>query len=65
MNIYYGESPEETRDTAHAETTDFLQINQTQQHDSVMELTKAFRYVNVQFDGNVSRNGVSMLYEQT
>ena len=63
VNIYYGESPEEARDTAHAETTDFLQINQTQKRDSTMELTKAFRYVNVQYEGSVSIDSVSMLYE--
>lgn len=63
VNIYYGESPEEARDTAHTETTDFLQINQVQKRDSVMELTKAFRYVNVQYDGSVSMDSVSMLYE--
>ncbi|GAB3947144.1 alpha-L-rhamnosidase C-terminal domain-containing protein [Spirosoma harenae] len=63
VSIYYGESPEEARDTAHTETTDFLQIAQTQKRDSVMELTKAFRYVNVQIDGSVSIDSVSMLYE--
>ncbi|WP_420148517.1 alpha-rhamnosidase [Spirosoma sp.] len=63
VNIYYGESPEEARDTAHTETTDFLQLAQTQKRDSTMELTKAFRYVNVLFDGNVAMDSVSMLYE--
>ncbi|GAB3988305.1 alpha-L-rhamnosidase C-terminal domain-containing protein [Spirosoma daeguense] len=63
VDIYYGESPEEARDTAYTETTDFLQIAQTQKRDSIMELTKAFRYVNVLFDGNVSVDSVSMLYE--
>ncbi|UFH52719.1 alpha-rhamnosidase [Spirosoma sp. KNUC1025] len=63
VNIYYGESPEEARDTAHAETTDFLQIDQVPKRDSTMQLTKAFRYVNVQFEGSVAMDSVSMLYE--
>ncbi|WP_332368104.1 alpha-rhamnosidase [Spirosoma telluris] len=61
--IYYGESQEEALATATCETTDNLQINQAQKRDSTMELTKAFRYVNIQFDGSVSMDGVSMLYE--
>ncbi|GAB4021577.1 alpha-L-rhamnosidase C-terminal domain-containing protein [Spirosoma migulaei] len=61
--IYYGESQEEALATATCETTDNLQIDQTQKRDSTMELTKAFRYVNIQFDGSVSMDGVSMLYE--
>ncbi|CAN5236374.1 alpha-L-rhamnosidase C-terminal domain-containing protein [soil metagenome] len=63
VNIYYGESREEALATATCETTDFLQIDQTQKRDSTMELTKAFRYVNVQYDGSVSMDSVSMLYE--
>jgi alpha-L-rhamnosidase len=63
VTIYYGESREEALATATCETTDHLEIDLTQKRDSVMELTKAFRYVNVQFDGSVSIDSVSMLYE--
>ncbi|GAB4018588.1 alpha-L-rhamnosidase-related protein [Spirosoma koreense] len=63
VNIYYGESREEALATDTGETTDFLQIDQRQKRDSTMELTKAFRYVNVQFDGSVAIDSVSMLYE--
>lgn len=63
VRIYYGESKEEALATETCETTDFLEINQSVQRDSVMELTKAFRYVNVQWDGSVAIDGVSMLYE--
>lgn len=63
VDIYYGESAEEARTTATCETLDHLEISQSAKQDSVMELTKAFRYVNVQVDGSVSIDSVSMLYE--
>nr|WP_242691728.1 alpha-L-rhamnosidase C-terminal domain-containing protein [Pedobacter sp. SYSU D00823] len=62
-NIYYGESKEEALATETCETLDHLELNQGAKKDSVMELTKAFRYVNVQYDGSVSLDSVSMLYE--
>jgi hypothetical protein len=63
LNIYYGESKEEALSSEHCETLDKLQINESQQKDSVMELSKAFRYVNVQFDNTLKLDSVSMLYE--
>nr|WP_242695901.1 alpha-L-rhamnosidase C-terminal domain-containing protein [Pedobacter sp. SYSU D00873] len=62
-NIYYGESKEEALATETCETLDHLELNQGAKKDSVMDLTKAFRYVNVQYDGTVSLDSVSMLYE--
>lgn len=63
LTIYYGESKEEALSSEHCETLDNLEINLTQKKDSTMELTKAFRYVNVTFDGTISLDSVSMLYE--
>ena len=63
LHIYYGESKEEAQSTDHCETLDELHINEPKKKDSVMELSKALRYVNVQFDGNITVDSVSMLYE--
>jgi len=63
LHIYYGESKEEALSPEHCETLDNLQLNESQKKDSVMELSKAFRYVNVQFDNTVKLDSVSMLYE--
>jgi hypothetical protein len=61
--LYYGESPEEARDTAHCETLDHLAINNTSATDAVMPESRAFRYVHIQYDANISIDSVSMLYE--
>ena len=64
ISIYYGESKEEALDAAEAMTLDRLTINQSAGKDSVMVLSKAFRYVNIVKDnGDVSFDDVSMLYE--
>lgn len=63
VGIYYGESEEEARSTDSCETLDHLLVNVPEKRDSIMELTKAFRYVNVQYDAGVSIDSVSMLYE--
>ncbi len=63
VGIYYGESPEEAQSIDSCETLDQLQVAQAQKKDSVMELSKAFRYVNIQMEPGVSMDSVSMLYE--
>jgi len=63
VSIYYGESKEEALSIDSCETLDHLEINQPQKKDSVMNLTKAFRYVNIQFDPSISIDNVSMLVE--
>jgi len=63
LHIYYGESREEAMSPEHCETLDELNVDESHKIDSVMELSKAFRYVNVQFDSGVSLDDVSMLYE--
>ena len=75
MHIYYGESPEEALDTEHCETLDKLKFAAEHVTDLALgELTrrgpvytlegsKAFRYVFVTTDGNLTYDSVSMLYE--
>lgn len=63
LTIYYGESKEEALSAEGAVTFDQLNIDNTTAKDSVMILSKAFRYVNIVSTGNVEFNNVSMLYE--
>lgn len=64
ISIYYGESKEEALSETDAMTLDRLTINLTTGKDSVMPLSKAFRYINiVKESGNISFDNVSMLYE--
>lgn len=62
-NLYYGESREEALATETCETMDNLEINQTVARDSVINLSKAFRFVNIQLDAGVNIDSASMLYE--
>ncbi len=63
LTLYYGESKEEALSLDKGETVDFLTIDLTGRKDSVMALSKAFRYVNCQFDSSVAIDSISMLYE--
>lgn len=63
VSLYYGESKEEALATTTCETLDRVELNQSQKKDSVMVLSKAFRYVNVQYEGGASLDSISMLYE--
>ncbi|QPH40220.1 alpha-L-rhamnosidase-related protein [Pedobacter endophyticus] len=63
FSIYYGESKEEALSTDKCETLDYLDINLPVKKDSIMPLSKAFRYVNFQPENGVSADSVSMLYE--
>lgn len=63
VQIYYGESKEEALGTKTCETFDIFDINNASAKDSVLELSKAFRYVNIVTDPEVSIAKVSMLYE--
>lgn len=63
VSIYYGESPEEARDTAACEMLDRLAINNLPATDSVLPQSRAFRYVHIQYDAGVSIDSVSMQYE--
>jgi alpha-L-rhamnosidase len=63
LSIYYGESKEEALSIDKGETLDHLEINLSNRKDSVLALSKAFRYANVQYDSSVALDSVSMLYE--
>lgn len=63
LALYYGESREEALATETCETLDRLELNLPQAKDSVLPLTKAFRFVQVQPAAGVSYDSVSMLYE--
>ena len=63
VNIYYGESKEEAMDATHTETFDKLKIDLALAKDSVLPLSKAFRYVNIVTEGSAKYEEVSMLYE--
>ncbi len=63
LSVYYGESKEEALSTEHCETLDRVEVNSTEKKDQTMELSKAYRFVNVQYDDGVTLDSVSMLYE--
>ena len=62
VSLYFGESPEEAMDTARCELADKIDIDQNV-GDFTFSGSRAFRYVTVYYDDNVSINDVSMLYE--
>ncbi|RZK40411.1 MAG: alpha-rhamnosidase [Pedobacter sp.] len=63
MNVYYGESKEEALSVDKCETLDILEVDMSTKRDSVIGLSKAFRYVNYQGEGSVTADSISMLYE--
>ena len=63
ISLYYGESREEALSKEGAVTVDWLQWKQGGKKDSIMPLSKAFRFVHVVYDGSVQLDHVSMLYE--
>lgn len=63
LSVYYGESEEEALSTEHCETLDRVDVNNTEKKDEIMKLSKAFRFVNVQYDEGMTLDSVSMLYE--
>jgi hypothetical protein len=60
--FYFGESREEATDTGHCELADKVNIDQNG-GDYTFKGSRAFRYVNIYYDDNISINNVSMLYE--
>lgn len=63
LSIYYGESKEEALSTDFCEALDRVNVNSPGKKLEVLPLSKAFRYVNIQYDNTVSLDSVSMLYE--
>ncbi len=63
LSVYYGESKEEALSTEDCETLDRMEVNNPVVKDEILQLSKAFRFVNVQYDAGVTLDAVSMLYE--
>ncbi len=63
LSIYYGESKEEALSTDFCEALDRVPVNSTSKKLEILPLSKAFRYVNIIYDGTVTLDSVSMLYE--
>ena len=63
INIIYGESREEANSDSEAITLDRLQFDKAVNQDSVMPLSKAFRYVKLETSPAITVDSVSMLYE--
>jgi hypothetical protein len=63
LTLYYGESREEALSAKEAITLDRVTLQQDTKIDSTMPLSKAFRYVQLVTDANLSVDSVSMLYE--
>ncbi len=63
ISLYYGESKEEALSVDEAMTLDRLSFTKPVRVDSVMVLSKAFRYVNIICDSGIRIDSASMLYE--
>lgn len=63
LTLYYGESREEALNTDECETLDHLSFDGNQPESYTLEGSKAFRYVQVQKDGSIQYDDISMLYE--
>ncbi len=63
ISLYYGESKEEALSVDEAMTLDRLSFDKPVNTDSIMVLSKAFRYVNIVCDNGISIDSASMLYE--
>ncbi|SHE74434.1 alpha-L-rhamnosidase-related protein [Dysgonomonas macrotermitis] len=62
LSVYYGESPEEALDKEYCETLDHFDFG-NDSRDFVTPDSKAFRYIYIEKDNNLSFDNVSMLYE--
>ncbi|MEO5683087.1 MAG: alpha-rhamnosidase [Chitinophagaceae bacterium] len=63
LSVYYGESKEEALSVEQCETLDRLNLHNNDKTDTILPLSKAFRFINLQYDGSLSVDSVSMLYE--
>lgn len=64
IHIYYGESREEAQDKDHCETLDRITINEEDNRPEIaVEDSKAFRFVYIETEGDVSFDELSMDYE--
>lgn len=63
INIYYGESHEEALDREHCETLDRIAWQNNENTELALSDSKAFRFVQIDCDGDVQIEEVLMLYE--
>ncbi|MCG2614797.1 alpha-rhamnosidase [Terrimonas sp. NA20] len=63
LSVYYGESKEEALSTEHCEALDRKAVDFSSKTNYRFPLSKAFRFVNIQYDNGVNLDSVSMLYE--
>ncbi len=63
LSVFYGESPEEALDKEYCETLDYFDINNNFARDFTVSDSKAFRYIYIEKDRDLSFDKVSMLYE--
>lgn len=64
IHIYYGESREEAQDKDHCETLNRITINEEDNSPEIaVEDSKAFRFVYIETEGDVSFDELSMDYE--
>lgn len=63
ISLYYGESKEEALATGTCETLDRITVDNVTDKDTVLELSKAFRFIWIEPEGGVQIDSVSMLYE--
>jgi alpha-L-rhamnosidase len=63
LNLYYGESKEEALSTDSCEVLDRLDFDQPQTIDSTLEGSRAFRYVNIRWTGDIHLDSASLLFE--
>jgi len=63
LSVYYGESKEEALSAEQCELLDRLVINLNNPKDTTIAFSRAFRFINLQYEGSVQVDSVSMLYE--
>ena len=63
LTAWYGESEEEALSGREAETYDVFRNLQSATTDFIAGVSRAFRYINFTWDGEISFDNVSMLYE--
>lgn len=63
IKTIYGESKEEALSNDQSETWEIFNISQNETADYTAEYSRAFRYIHLSWDGDISFDNVSMLYE--
>jgi alpha-L-rhamnosidase len=63
VTLYYGESREEALAADSCEVLDRLDIDQPQPIDTVLEGSRAFRFVNIRYTGDIQLDSASMRFE--